>query len=64
MTRTAYGMSPEELSLQDAGIAGAQAGQRGFGASLNPYQDDTPEYLEWDRCRLQALAQKLAGCVA
>lgn len=61
MTRTAYGISPEELSLQDAAIEGAKAGQMGFGASLNPYQDNTPEHREWDEKRMQALASRLAG---
>lgn len=64
MTRTAYGMSPEELSMQQAGIEGAEAGMRGTAASLNPYQDHTPEHREWDRCRLAALGQALARSIA
>lgn len=63
MTRTAYGISPEELSLQDAAIEGARAGQMGFGASLNPYQDNTPEHASWEDARMQALAQRCARAV-
>lgn len=62
--RRAAGTSPEELSLQDARIAGAEAGMRGTAASLNPYQDYTPEHDEWERARLQALSQSLARLVA
>lgn len=64
MTRTAAGMSPEELSLMDARIAGSEAGQRGLAASLNPYQDFTPEHGAWEEHRLQALAQSCARLVA
>lgn len=60
MKITAYGTSPEELSMQDAAIAGAEAGRRGNGASLNPYQDHTPEHRKWEDCRLQALGESLA----
>lgn len=53
-------VSAAELSLMDAAIDGSKAGQRGLSASLNPYQDDTPEHAEWERCRLQALGQSAA----
>ncbi len=63
MTRTAYGTSPEELSLQDARIAGVKAGHLGHGASMNPYQDYTPEHKEWESARMQSQAQHLARVV-
>lgn len=63
MKVTAYGTSPEELSLQDARIDGAEAGQRGNGASLNPYQKGEPEHEEWEASRLQALSQSLSRSV-
>lgn len=63
MTRTAYGISPEELSLQDAAIDGARAGQRGTAASLNPYDHTTPEHNAWEDARRQAIAQQLARAV-
>jgi hypothetical protein len=55
--RAASGMSPEQLSMQDAFIEGARAGRMGFGASLNPYQDSAPEHNEWNRGRLSAIGQ-------
>ncbi len=63
MKITAYGVTPEELALQDAAIAGAKAGQHGSGASLNPFDHDSTEYRVWDDARLQAIAQSLAGSV-
>lgn len=63
MIRSASSMSPEELSLQDARIAGAEAGLRGTAAALNPYQDDQPEHREWESTRLQALGQALARSI-
>jgi len=61
--RAASGLSPELLSLQDARFAGSQAGYRGNGASLNPYQDWTPEHAAWENARtaaIRALLRKTA----
>jgi hypothetical protein len=55
MTRTAYGMSPEELSIYEAYLEGARAGMRGLSPSLNPYQDTCLEHHEWNRGRMAAL---------
>lgn len=57
--RNAAGISPEELSLQEAYFEGARAGAVGRSPSLNPYQDFTPEYREWERGRMAALGQSL-----
>lgn len=61
MTRTAYGISPEELSMQDAAIEGARAGHKGHGRDMCPYDHESPEYKAWDDARLQAIATSLAG---
>lgn len=57
--RVASGISKEELSLQDARIAGAKAGHAGWGASMNPYQAGCQEHAEWDRERMRAIGTKL-----
>lgn len=59
--RNAAGISPEELSMQDAAIEGARAGHRGTAAALNPYDHGQPEHKAWDDARLQAIATSLAG---
>lgn len=57
--RASAGISPEILSLQEAFLEGQRAGARGNGASLNPFQDDTPEHGEWNRGRLSAIGAAL-----
>lgn len=64
MTRTAYGMSPEELSLQDAYAEGARAGAQGLSYSLNPFQSDTGEHDAWGRGWTAAAAVRAARMVA
>lgn len=59
--RNAAGISPEELSLQDAFMAGQREGLRGVSEGLNPYQDGTPEHAEWSRGRNAAEGMKLAN---
>ena len=56
---TAYGTSPEVLSMIDAASAGRAAGMLGHGASMNPYQDRTPEYVEWEKHRLATIGARL-----
>lgn len=53
--------TPEELSLQDAFYEGMRVGRMLFGASLNPFQDNTPEHAEWERGRFGAVGQRMAG---
>lgn len=62
--RAASGYSPEQLSLQDAFIAGQQAGLRGNGANLNPYDHGTPEHAEWERARSGAQGAMLNGPIS
>lgn len=62
--RNAAGISPEELSIQDAFVEGSRAGSMGLSASLNPYQDRTPEHDAWERGRFGALTVRAAGMVA
>lgn len=59
--RNAAGMSPEELSMQDAAIEGSRAGQKGRGREMCPYDHQRPEYKAWDDARLQVIATSLAG---
>lgn len=59
--RAASGMSAELLSLQDARIAGAKAGQQGQAFEMNPYHPDSPEWTEWRKAFQQGLASRLAG---
>lgn len=61
MTRTASGISPEELSIQDAFMEGQRAGHIGTAAGLNPYNDPRlPEYQAWERGRSAVEAMNLA----
>lgn len=62
--RHAFGMSPEELSLQDARIEGQRAGANGVAAGLNPWQSGSPEYEAWERGRSAAEADRLHRRVA
>lgn len=51
-SKKAYsGLSPEELSLQDAAIEGRRAGHLGLSAGLNPYQCGCPEHEAWENAR-------------
>ena len=60
MIKHASGLSPEELSLQDAAIEGRKAGALGNGASMNPYQAGIAEHAEWERHRVLGLGALLA----
>jgi hypothetical protein len=57
--RGASGLSPEQLSLQDAFSEGQRAGGFGHGASMNPYQDGCPEHREWERARMAVIGAAL-----
>jgi hypothetical protein len=59
MTRTAAGISIEELALQDAHAEGARAGSKHLSPSLNPFQSGCEEFEAWERGRLAALGQSL-----
>lgn len=54
----------DELSLQQAAMEGQKAGQAGYGASMNPYQDDTPEHREWERMRMNTIGARLNSLAA
>lgn len=59
--RNAAGISPEELSLQDAFMEGQRSGQIGTAAGCNPFVDPMlPQYQEWERGRSSAIAYKLS----
>jgi hypothetical protein len=62
--RNAAGMSPEELSIQDAYSEGARVGALGLAFSLNPFQDNTPEHESWARGWTAASSQRAARMVA
>lgn len=62
--RNAAGISPEELSLQDAFMEGMRAGGMQLSPSLNPYQDSTPEHAAWERGRQGAASIAAARLVA
>lgn len=47
--RRASGYSPEQLSLEEAFVEGARAGNAELAPSLNPYQDFCQEHGEWLR---------------
>jgi hypothetical protein len=59
MTRTAYGVSPEELSLTDAYFEGQRLGMSGFGREMNSFDPGTPEFHECERGRLNAIGARL-----
>jgi hypothetical protein len=59
VTRTASGISPEELSLADAYFEGQRAGSKHLSPSLNPFQSGCQEFEAWERGRLAALGQSL-----
>lgn len=52
-------LTAEELSVMDAAEQGQKAGERGNGASQNPYQDGTPEHLVWENNRSTVIAYRL-----
>jgi hypothetical protein len=62
--RNAAGISPEELSLQDAFMEGQRAGAMQLSPSLNPFQDHTPEHEAWERGRQGAATVAAARMVA
>ena len=53
----------DTLSLMDAALEGKKAGMWGFGAAMNPYQDDTDEHKAWEHARMYALSLRLSGHV-
>lgn len=53
--------TPAELSLEQALTEGMHAGLTNRAASLNPYQSETPEHAEWERGRMAATSQRVAG---
>lgn len=53
--------NPEQLSMQDAFIAGQRAASFSHGASMNPYQNTVPEHAEWERGRMGALGLATNG---
>lgn len=59
--RNASGISLDELSLQDAAIAGRKAGMLGHGAAMNPYQPGVAEYDEWEKFRSTTIGARLNG---
>lgn len=59
--RRASGMSPEELSIQDAYEEGQRAGHLGRAASFNPYiYPQSPQSQAWERGRSAAEAYRLS----
>lgn len=42
--------------LEIAAAKGYQAGRRLWGPEMNPYKENDPEYLEWEKNRKQGLA--------
>lgn len=59
MEQTSGHPSADQLSREEAYWEGSRAGRAAFGASLNPYQDRTPEHDEWERGRANAVAAML-----
>jgi hypothetical protein len=51
--------TPDELSMMQAAMEGQRAGQMSHGASMNPYQDNTREHAEWERCRMATIGSML-----
>jgi hypothetical protein len=62
--RAASGISPEQLSLQDALMNGQRAGLMCHGESMNPYPHGSEEAREWTRGRLAAIGASLPRKVA
>ena len=59
--RNAAGMTPEELSVQDAYLEGQRAGHLGVAAGANPYTNPLlPEYKAWERGRSAAESMRFA----
>ena len=57
--RAASGLSPEQLSLMDAGAEGQKAGFMGYGPEMNPYDPSTPERAIWEQRRHAAIGYRL-----
>jgi hypothetical protein len=64
VTRTAYGMSPEEMSLADAFMEGQRLGMRGWGPEMIEYAPGSPEWHECNRGRLNAIGWRIGGRIA
>lgn len=62
--RNAAGISPEELSIQDAFMEGLRAGAMQLSPSLNPYQEGCAEHQSWERGRQGAASLAAARMVA
>jgi hypothetical protein len=59
--RNAAGITPDELSVQDAYMEGQRAGASNIAAGLNPYKDtQSPEYQAWERGRAATVGMRLA----
>ncbi len=54
----------DELSLEQSMAEGMRAGLNGRAACENPYQSETPEHKEWEKCRAMASHCALAGLTA
>lgn len=52
-------MSPDEMSMQQAVSEGVMAGDRGYGASMNPYQAGVPEHDAWENARTRTIGARL-----
>lgn len=52
-------MNADQAALMQAQTEGQQAGEFGFGASLNPYQDDTEQHAVWENARTAAIGYRL-----
>lgn len=57
--RAASGMSPEQLSLQDAFMEGQRAGQLGLSSALNPWQHGSAQHAQWERARMGVIGAAL-----
>lgn len=51
-------MNADEMSLQDAFAQGQRAASFSHGATMNPFQAETPEHAEWERGRMGALGMQ------
>lgn len=56
-------MTPEELSIIQATTEGREAGNFGHGASMNRYQDGTPEHAAWENARTGVIGFRLNSMV-
>lgn len=56
-------MTPEELSIIQATAEGRTAGEYGHGASMNPYQEGSPEFSSWENARTATIGYRLNNAV-